>query len=100
MNISNNKIFIQIASYRDVELPMTIKDCIENASKPDNLTFGICWQHGDDEDLSLYLNDSRFKIISIHYSQTKGCCWARNKIQKLYDNEEFTLQLDSHHRCV
>ena len=54
-NLNNNKIFIQIASYRDVELPMTIKDCIENASNPDNLTFGICWQHGDDEDLSLIL---------------------------------------------
>jgi hypothetical protein len=100
MEQNNNKIFIQIASYRDSELVPTINNCIENSDSPENLTFGICWQHDEKEDLSKYLNDSRFKIISIHYSQSKGCCWARHKIQKLYDNEEYTLQLDSHHRFV
>jgi hypothetical protein len=93
-------IFIQIASYRDPELIYTIKDCIQNADNPSNLTFGICWQHDENESLNEYMNDSRFKIISIHYSQSKGCCWARNLIQKLYDNEKYTLQLDSHHRFV
>ena len=100
MSNKNEKIFIQIASYRDPELPITIKNCIENADNPDKLIFGICWQHDDKECLSEYFNDIRFKIISVHYSQTNGCCWARNKIQQLYDNEEYTLQLDSHHRFV
>jgi hypothetical protein len=100
MNISNNKIFIQIASYRDPELIPTIKNCMDNADHPENLYFGICWQHGEEEDLSEYLNNPQFKIISIHYSKTNGCCWARNKVQQLYDNEEFTLQLDSHHRFI
>ena len=35
------KIFIQIASYRDPELLFTIKDCINNANKPNNLVFAI-----------------------------------------------------------
>ena len=100
MEEKNNKIFIQIASYRDPELVPTINNCIENSDNPENLTFGICWQHDENEDLSKYLNDTRFKIISIHYSQSKGCCWARHKIQQLYNNEEYTLQLDSHHRFV
>ena len=100
MEKNNNKIFIQIASYRDPELIHTLNNCIENSDNPENLNFGICWQHDENEDLSKYLNDKRFKIISIHYSQSKGCCWARHKIQQLYDNEEYTLQLDSHHRFV
>jgi hypothetical protein len=100
MEKNNNKIFIQIASYRDPELIHTLNNCIENSDNPENLNFGICWQHDENEDLSKYLNDKRFKIISIHYSQSKGCCWARHKVQQLYDNEEYTLQLDSHHRFV
>lgn len=100
MDIKTDKIFIQIASYRDNELVPTIKDCIANSDKPDNLVFGICWQHGENEDLSEYLSKPNFKIISVHYSASNGCCWARSIIQKLYDNEEYTLMLDSHHRFV
>jgi len=97
---SNCTIFIQIASYRDPELIHTIDNCIKNSDKPENLVFGIMWQHDENENLNDYIHDTRFRIISIHYSKSKGCCWARNKIQQLYDNEEYTLQLDSHHRFV
>jgi len=95
-----SSIFIQIASYRDPQLIPTIQNCLENADHPENLTFGITWQHDDKEDLSIYLKDNRFKIISIPYSTSKGCCWARHKLQQLYDGEDYTLQLDSHHRFV
>lgn len=94
------KIFIQIASYRDPELLPTINNCIENADNKDNLVFAICWQKDDNESLCDYENDDRFKLLKIHYSETKGACWARNKIQELYDGEEYTLQLDSHHRFI
>lgn len=98
--ITNEKIFIQIASYRDPELINTIKDCIAKSDKPDNLRFCICWQRSETESLEEYYNDSRFKIISIPYKDTKGACWARNRIQQFYDNEKYTLQLDSHHRFI
>jgi hypothetical protein len=98
--MQNNKIFIQIASYRDPELLPTIKNCIENAKYPENLVFGICWQHDNTENMNEFINDERFKIISVHYKESKGCCWARHKIQQLYNNEEYTLQLDSHHRFI
>lgn len=95
-------IFISIASYKDEELVNTIKDIISNAEHPDNLRFGICFQDEPDniKKLDEYINDKRFKIINVHYNETKGCCWARSIIQKLYDNETYTLQLDSHHRFV
>lgn len=93
-----NSIFIQIASYRDSQLSLTIKDCIQNAKNPENLIFGICWQHGDDENLDEFKNDPRFKIIDIPYQESKGVCWARNKVQQLYSGEKYTLQIDSHMR--
>jgi hypothetical protein len=91
-------IFIQIASYRDPQLTPTIDDCISKAKFPENLRFGIAWQHDGNENLDKYNKDSRFKIIDIPYAESQGACWARNKIQKEYKNETYTLQLDSHHR--
>ena len=101
--MGNRKIFIQIASYRDPQLIPTLKDCIDKAKNPENLVFAIAWQHSKDDvwdDLSEYLNDERFKIIDIPYEQSKGACWARNQLQQTYTDEEYTLQLDSHHRFI
>lgn len=95
------KIFIQIASYRDPELLPTIEDCLKNAHDDTRLVFGICRQYDDSDgfdNVDKYRNDDRFKIIDIPWQEAKGVCWARNKVQQLYSGEEFTLQLDSHHR--
>lgn len=95
------KIFIQIASYRDPELKPTIKSCLENAKNPNNLVFGICRQyHSDDkfDDLSEFEKDDRFKVLNIPYQESLGVCWARNQVQQLYNEEEYTLQIDSHMR--
>ena len=100
---SIDTIFIQIASYRDPQLLPTLKDCIEKAKNPQNLRFGIAWQHSDADSwdkLDEYKKDKRFKILDIDYKESKGVCWARNTVQQLYNNEKYTLQLDSHHRFV
>jgi len=94
------KIFVQIASYRDPELLPTIRDCISKAKHPENLTFGICWQRDENESMEEFANDPRFKILDYHWSKSKGLCWARSEIQKLWNGEEYTLQLDSHHRFL
>jgi len=95
-----SKIFVQIASYRDPELVPTIRDLIAKAKHPENLTFGICWQRDETESLKEFTDDSRFRVIDIPYFESKGLCWARSLIQKLWKGEEYTLQLDSHHRFV
>lgn len=98
-----NKIFIQIASYRDPQLVPTLKDCISKAKYPENLIFSIAWQHSKDDswdNLDEFMGDARFKIIDIDYRESKGACWARNTLQKQYDGEKYTLQIDSHHRFV
>lgn len=101
--MKKNKIFVQIASYRDPQLIPTIKDCLLNAKYPENLVFSIAWQHSVDDvwdNLDSFKNDPRFKIVDIDYKDSQGACWARNKLQQQYDDEEYTLQLDSHHRFI
>ena len=101
--MDNGKIFIQIASYRDPELIPTIRDCLGQASDPNRLVFGICRQYEESDEfdkLDEWQNDDRFRIIDVPYKEAKGVCWARNQVQTLYGGEEYTLQLDSHHRFV
>ena len=96
-------IFIQIAAYRDPQLLPTLRDCIKNADKPEDLVFSITWQHSTEDEwdnLDEFKNDPRFKVIDVDYRDSKGCCWARNLLQQQYNGEDYTLQLDSHHRFV
>lgn len=94
------QIFVQIASYRDVELPATIESALASAEHPDRLTFGICWQYDEQTylDLDPYMEDPRFRITPTHYSASRGCCWARNQTNRLYEGEPYTLQIDAHTR--
>jgi len=101
----NGKIFVQIASYRDHELIPTIENMLAKADNPENLTFGICWQHHPDDEFdkeiyTKYMHDDRFQIIDVDSRRGHGTCWARHMIQHLYCEEEFTLAIDSHHRFV
>jgi hypothetical protein len=94
-------IFVQIACYKDKEVVPTIQDCIAKADNPKRLRFGICWQKDpNDTCLAEYQNKDSFKILNFHYRESRGVCWARHMIQKLYDGEEYILQIDSHHRFV
>lgn len=97
-------IFVQIASYRDKELIKTLDDLISKSKKPKNLKICIAHQYCTDDvfhkDIDKYRDDCRFKIIDIPYTEAKGVCWARNRIQQEYNGEKYTLQLDSHHRFI
>src|SRR5262249_27589752 len=42
-------IFVSIAAYRDPQLVPTIQDCLAKARYPEQLRFGISWQHGPEE---------------------------------------------------
>lgn len=95
-----DKIFVQIASYRDPQLILTIDDMITRAKHPERLTFGICWQYDEEEDTTIFDNKPNFRIKKYHYSESAGLGWARNVTNSLYDGEKYTLQIDSHHRFV
>lgn len=117
-----SSIFVQIASYRDPELIPTLRDLIANAAFPERLRIVVCWQHGPDEEIGKFLNQgflgwqlqpaspfshhvfeygrARVELIDVPHEQSQGACWARNQIQQRYQDETYTLQLDSHHRFV
>ena len=92
------RIFVQIASYRDPELVPTVKNCLDNALDPDSIRIGVCWQYDDTEPKDIFDTDPRIRVYKIPCSQSLGVCWARNRVQTLYEDEEFVLQIDSHHR--
>lgn len=92
------KIFIQIASYRDNQLVPTIRDALAKASQPENLIFGVCWQRDETESLEEFEFHPNVRYMAYDYSESKGLGWARRKVGFLHEDEELTLQLDSHHR--
>lgn len=50
--------------------------------------------------LEMEYKKARVELIDVDYTKTKGTCWARHLVQLQYNNEDYTLQLDSHHRFV
>jgi hypothetical protein len=91
-------LFVQIASYRDPELIPTVLDLVEKANDPKQLRIVVAWQHDDLESIDPIKH--LIEYIDIPCVDSKGVCWARNLIQQKYNNEEYTLHLDSHHRFV
>jgi hypothetical protein len=91
-------IFVSIAAYRDRELGPTIRDALAKARDPRALRFGVCWQHAPDEPRPAELKDRRVRVIDVPWNKSRGACWARAELMKLWRTETFFLQLDSHHR--
>ena len=88
------KIFISIASYQDPMLEITVKSAYENASFPENLVFGIC-----DQSVNPINLDSLSFSDNIHYDHvdpllSNGPCWARERVQKFFNDEEYYLHID------
>ncbi|MFT4607819.1 MAG: prolyl 4-hydroxylase [Arenicella sp.] len=102
----NKTIFIAMASYCEPELIDTIESCLKKARYPENLRFGICHQFDNadkltsDTCLDQYSQDTRFRYVMYDYSDSKGGCWARNIAQQLYNDETYTLQIDSHTQMI
>lgn len=93
-------IFVNIASYLDHQILLTVYDALNTAKYPDRLRFGILHQHDEDNYFLFeeFDNDKRFKIKNVNYRESNGACWARYECNKLYNNEDYVLMIDSHSR--
>jgi hypothetical protein len=95
-------ILVHLPSYRDPEMVPTVKDALKNAKYPERVHFGICRQYKKEDgfdSLEEFVNDERFNIYEVDYTQAKGLAWARAQINdKLLTDQDYVLQLDSHHR--
>lgn len=102
--MSKPTIFVQIASYRDLECQWTVKDLFKKAEFPERVFVGICWQYKHEEDKACFQIDSpnprNTATIMFSAERSRGVCWARHQAQTLYDNEDYVLMIDSHMRFV
>ncbi|KAL3671427.1 hypothetical protein V7S43_003351 [Phytophthora oleae] len=101
-NQDQASILVAIPSYRDSECRHTVDDLLARATFPDRVSIGICLQTDDDDDTQEYL-ESRYSIDKVRvqrvdFRKAAGPCVARAQTQKLWQGEEFYLQIDSHMR--
>lgn len=92
--MKNEKIFVNIASYKDPELQHTVDTLIQRAKKPENLRIVICQQHEIDK--FVYFQYPNVENMTHNYIDSQGVCWARRLVQDRYNDEEYFLQIDSH----
>ena len=90
------QIFISIASYQDPLLKNTIEDAFDKALYKESLVFGICDQSDDPLDLSQFSYADQIRYEHVETIFSRGPCWARTRIQELFQDEDFYLQIDSH----
>src|SRR5207237_1419144 len=84
----HDRIFVQIASYRDPECQWTLKDMFEKATIPDRVFAGVAWQYVIGEDKHCFEIETRpeqVRIKRFNALYTKGVCWARSETQKLWE---------------
>jgi len=92
----NEKIFINIASFRDPSLIITIKSAILHAKHPENLVFGVAAQYYDDEFPDFNIPNSQIKVIKYNPDTAPGVVKVRYEISKLMTNEKYFFMIDSH----
>jgi glycosyltransferase involved in cell wall biosynthesis len=103
MAISNERIFVQMPSYRDTECQWTIKDLFEKAKHPERVFVGVCRQFVPEEDQGCFkvvMRPEQVRTVEYHVKESLGVGWARNQAQMLCMGEEYTLQIDAHMRFV
>ena len=91
-------IFISIASYRDSELPKTVKSIYDNADHPDQLYFGIVSQEARNKHEDFDWLGNNVDIVKMHYKDAKGAGYARKLAMEMYNDQDYFLQIDSHMR--
>lgn len=103
---STSTIFVSIAAYRDSELGPTLRSLFETALSPERVFVGVVLQLDETADQAILESlprdqdwfDQNVKVLKLEARHARGPCYARELCQKLYDNENFVLQTDSHMR--
>lgn len=89
-------IFVNVASYRDPECSNTIIDMMVKARHPEEITVGLVLQSEPEDDAYPYPKSVR--TLAVKASESRGACWARSMGYRLWDGQDYILQIDSHMR--
>jgi Glycosyltransferase (GlcNAc) len=98
-------IFVSIIAYRDPETQYTIDSIFRQAAHSDRIHIGVVWQYDPDQDSKAlfahqYPRATQVRHLFLPHTQAKGPIYARALAEKLYSQEDFVLQIDSHMRLV
>src|SRR5574343_501295 len=100
VDFRHDRIFVSLASYRDLELRNTVNDLFAKAKFKDRVFVGILNQIDLKEEKNLIIGKrANVREVIYNYKASEGCTWSRNYILKnLRKDEEFVLQVDAHSR--
>jgi len=101
---SNRRIFVSIASYRDVECQQTIRSLFAKAAHPDRVFLGVVHQLKLPDDAPVvpgpHPYPDQVREMRLPHSMATGPCLARHLAQSLYNGERYYLQIDAHMRLT
>ena len=94
-------IFVSLASYRDPECNNTLYDLFAKAKFPERIFVGVCQQNAPDDADCMSDRLGHFaqniRILRLSHFDAQGPMYARSLIeQRLYRDELFYMQIDSH----
>lgn len=92
-------IFVQISSFQDHELPLTILDCIEKSSGSNEIRFGVFNCYFEDDKITIP-DLPNIKFEEAVAPDKIGVGIGRFIANSFYDGEDYYLQIDSHTRFV
>ncbi len=90
------KIVIEIAAFCDPDLMTTIKSALCQADRPERVSFAICHQSDDLEELENLKKIKNCRVKHLGKADARGICYARYLCQKLIKDEEYVWQIDAH----
>src|SRR5262245_27811438 len=99
--MADDRIYVQIPAYRDAELAPTLVDLYARAARPERLRTCVIWQHAETETLPDPVRAlPGLELVEVPAGASEGCNWARRMARARWQDEPYTLLLDSHHRFV
>ncbi len=90
-----NTIFVRIPAYRDPDLAATLDGLFSEASHPERVFVGVCWQ-GE----ALERQWDQVRIEQHRAEDSRGPEWARHRADGLYAGEDLILCVDAHTRMA
>ncbi|WP_082551805.1 GlcNAc-transferase family protein [Massilia sp. Root351] len=96
--MSNQNIFVSLASYLDPMLFFTLNEAVAKAAHPERLRFAVVDQHYASQRAAVAAlpYGGLVRYVHVQLQDTLGVSWARNLAFSLYDGEQYLLQIDSH----
>lgn len=103
-DIIPGSIFVSIASYRDDECSTTIKDLFDKASDPSRVFVGAVQQNKESAESCIAkcdkckerIESGHIRVAEFKHTDARGPTFARFEATKLWKNEQYFFQIDSH----